>query len=107
MWRKTGAIALPLALSAALGACSTTGSVPSIRDRQGIQRGNIREGAREGDLTRREAGKLRARSRDIAEDRRDAISSGGIDQRERRELKERQQNLGKDIYRKRHNKKRR
>jgi hypothetical protein len=66
-------------------------SPTTIGERQHRQRGNIREGAREGDLTRREAERLRQQQRDIAEDRRDALQDdGSIGPKERRNIKRRQ-----------------
>ena len=76
---------------------------PSIADRQENQRDRIREGVDEGDLTRREAARLRERSRDIAEERRDARADDGrIDSRERRHIQHDQDRLGKQIRRERH-----
>ena len=74
-----------------------------IAGRQEIQREHIREGAREGDLTPREAARLRERSADIAEQRHEARDDDGrIDSRERRKIQHEQQKLGDDIYQQRH-----
>ena len=76
---------------------------PTIADRQENQRDRIREGVDEGDLTRREAARLRERSRDIAEERRDARADDGrIDSRERRQIQHDQDRLGKQIRKERH-----
>jgi hypothetical protein len=83
-------------------------SPTTIGERQQRQRGNIREGAREGDLTRREAERLRQQQRDIAEDRRDALQDdGSIGPKERRNIKRRQRNLGEKIHDERHDEQRR
>jgi hypothetical protein len=72
-------------------------------ERQENQRNRIEEGRAEGDLSRREAARLRERSRDVAEDRRDARADDGyIDRRERRQLQREQDKLNRDIYQQRH-----
>ena len=103
--RKTVILALTLAATQ-LGtlACGTGyRDGRTIAGRQEYQRDRIREGAEEGDLTRREASRLRERSRDIAEDRRDARQDDGvIDRQERRQLQREQNRLSDQIYRQRH-----
>jgi hypothetical protein len=95
-------LVLSLAQTAAF-ACGTQRDRVGINERQWRQRGNIAEGTAEGDLTRKEARRLRDRSRDIAEDRRDALRGDGyIDRGERRALRREQRRLGEDIYDQRH-----
>jgi hypothetical protein len=75
----------------------------SYSERQERQRDRIDEGRAEGDLSRREAARLRDRSRDVAEDRRDARADDGyVDRRERRQLQKEQDRLNRDIYQQRH-----
>jgi hypothetical protein len=74
-----------------------------IAERQDVQREHIREGVREGELTPREAQRLRERSAGVAEQRRDAREDDGrVDARERRQIRREQNQLGDDIYRQRH-----
>lgn len=96
-------LVLSLAQAATAVACGPRGDRVGINERQWRQRGNIEEGVSEGDLTRKEARRLRARSRAIAEDRRDARSDDGrVDRRERREIRRDQRELGQDIWQQRH-----
>jgi len=75
----------------------------TIGERQESQRERIREGVDEGDLTRREAERLRERSRDIADDRRDARADDGrIDPKERRKIRHKQNRLSDQIRDERH-----
>jgi hypothetical protein len=74
-----------------------------IEARQERQQDRIREGRYEGDLSNREASRLRERSREIDEDRRDAREDDGrIDGRERRAIQHEQDDLNRDIYQQRH-----
>jgi hypothetical protein len=75
----------------------------SVAGRQEYQRDRIEEGVDEGDLTHREARRLRERSRDIAQERREARQDDGrIDSHERRELRHDQNRLSDQIYNQRH-----
>jgi hypothetical protein len=90
-------------LIAGLTACGAPHRGPgpntSIRERQSMQRGNIREGVREGDLTRREANQLRDQQRDVQRSREQArYDDGYVDRRERQRIKKKQRRLGNEIY---------
>ena len=74
----------------------------SYSERQERQRDRIADGRDEGDLSKREAARLRDRSHDIAEDRRDARADGYVDRRERRQLDREQDKLNRNIYQQRH-----
>ena len=103
MKRSILAAALLVAAHASVIACQPASHGRSYSERQERQRGRIDEGRAEGDLSRREAARLRDRSRDIAEDRRDARSDDGyVDRRERRQLQREQDELNRDIYQQRH-----
>jgi hypothetical protein len=83
--------------------CTSARRPHGVTEHQSRQRERIREGVDERDLTPREARRLRERSRDIGEDRRDALEDDGrIDARERRQIRERQRELSEDIYEQRH-----
>ena len=84
-------------------ACEPAYRGRSYSERQERQRDRIDEGRAEGDLSRREAARLRDRSRDIAEDRRDARADDGyVDRHERRRIQKEQDQLNRDIYQQRH-----
>ena len=104
--RKTTILAMAaLAAVQMASACDAgyRGGRRTIAERQERQRDRIQDGAEEGDLTRREAARLRERSRNIAEDRRDARQDDGVvDRRERRQLRNRQERLSDDIRDQRH-----
>jgi hypothetical protein len=75
----------------------------TIPDRQQNQRERIQDGVEDGDLTKREAARLRQRSRTIQNERRDARRDDGrIDRHERREITRDQNDLGRRIYRQKH-----
>jgi hypothetical protein len=96
-------LVLSLAQTGVAVGCAHRHERVGVNERQWRQRGNIQEGVEEGDLTRKEARRLRERSRDIAEDRRDARSDDGyIDGRERRHIRRERRELGEDIYDQRH-----
>jgi hypothetical protein len=89
-----------------LGAGAVSGLAddrPTIRERQYNQRERIENGIEDGDLTHREARRLRERSGDIAEDRREMLSDDGrLDRGERRTLRHEQNHLSDAIRRERH-----
>jgi hypothetical protein len=94
-------------LAAGLLAASSVACVAddrrNIGEVQGRQRARIHNGIEDGDLTHREARRLRERSQDIGEDRREALSDDGrIDRGERKHIRREQRNLNDDIYRERH-----
>ena len=92
-----------LALAQTAGIARAADDRPTIVERQENQRDRIRDGVDDGDLTRREALRLRERSRDIAEERRDARADDGrIDRRERRHIRRDQNRLSDQITRERH-----
>jgi len=97
------AAALLVAAQVSVTACQPAYGDPSFSERQERQRDRIAKGRDEGDLSRREAARLRDRSRDIAEDRRDARADDGyVDRRERRQLDREQDKLNHDIHQQRH-----
>ena len=76
---------------------------PTIGERQYLERERIENGVEDGDLTRREARRLRHESQEIGEERREALANDGhIDRRERRHIRRDQRHLSNDIYRERH-----
>jgi len=102
MKRSVLAAALLVAAQASVIACQPAYQGRTFSERQERQRDRIDDGRADGDLSRREAARLRDRSHDIAEDRRDARADGYVDRRERRQLDREQDKLNRDIYRQRH-----
>jgi len=73
-----------------------------IGQRSYVQKRNINQGVRQGDLSRREAQQLRARQGQINQARwQSKVDDGYIDRRERRAIKKKQRRLGNQIQRQR------
>ena len=70
---------------------------------QARQRARIHKGVEDGDLTRKEARRLRQQSGEIGEERDEALANDGhIDRRERHEIRHDQRRLNDEIYDERH-----
>ena len=67
------------------------------------QHARIREGVKSGELTRKEAGKLRKQQKNIARHERKLSRDGDLTRHERRKLDRRQDKASKRIYRLKHN----
>ncbi len=67
------------------------------------QRARIQEGRASGDLTRREAGKLRQQQRHIRARKRLAMKDGVVTPREKHRIEQAQKRASRNIYRKKHN----
>jgi len=74
-----------------------------IENRKERQKARIAEGVKSGELTKKEAARIKARERDlnqqIREDRKDG---GGMTALERAKIEKRQDNISKDIYKQKH-----
>lgn len=74
-----------------------------IEERKDRQNERIIEGRKSGELTKKEAARIKARqqklNKQIREDRRDG---GGLSPAERAKIEKRQDNIGKDIYKEKH-----
>ena len=88
------------ALVAATGLAQT--KTPVVTDRQANQKVRIREGVKSGELTPKEAAKLRAEQRKIARDKAKAKSDGVVTPKEKAKLRHEQNKASKDIYRQKH-----
>jgi hypothetical protein len=75
---------------------------PVINKRQRVQRERIQQGVRSGELTRREAARLRAEQRFIRAYERHAKANGYVSWRERRRLDHLLDRSSRDIYRQKH-----
>lgn len=76
---------------------------PVINQRQRNQERRIRQGVRNGELTRNEAHHLRADERDIRQDKRMAKADGHMSRAERRHLRRDENRASRAIYRAKHN----
>lgn len=76
---------------------------PRVENRKDRQDARIKQGRESGELTKKEAAKIRARQKDlnqqIREDRRDG---GGLTAAERVKIEKRQDNISEKIYKEKH-----
>src|SRR5678816_2458937 len=75
---------------------------PGVNQRQHNQRERIQQGAKSGELTRRETGRLAEEQRDIRQLERGYNSDGKLTEAERRDLHHEQNQASRDIYRQKH-----
>jgi hypothetical protein len=73
-----------------------------VNGRERCERGRIQQGVRSGELTRREAERLRAEQFRIRAYEARARSDGSLSRRERYRLDEMLDRAGRDIYRQKH-----
>lgn len=78
-------------------------SAPLVDKRQARQAGRIVDGAKSGELTRREARSLVRGQKRIRRMKRRAAEDGEITDEERRRIRRAQRRQSADIYRKKHN----
>jgi hypothetical protein len=99
---KRTLLALTL-IVASVGTANAYGtSTPGIDGRQANQENRIRDGIRDGSLTRSEAGGLIQEQRRIQQLESRAKSDGYISARERNEIRRAQENASRHIYQERH-----
>jgi hypothetical protein len=80
----------------------------SIRKRSNNERERVTQGARSGELTKREAAKLRKEQKEIRKDVRVAKKDDGhIGPRERKHIRREQRKASRHIYRAKHNNRKR
>ena len=80
---------------------SQTGT-PRVTKRQVNQQKRIHEGVKDGDLTRRESVKLKAREAKIQHDKKAAKSDGVVTAREKARLRREENRTSRAIYRQKH-----
>jgi len=82
-------------------------TMPAFADgpaaRQATQEARIHQGVKSGELTRKEARKLRRQQRHIRRMRRRAHKDGKVTRRERRRIRRAQNRANRNIRRKKHN----
>ncbi len=77
-------------------------NTPVVTERQGNQQARINEGVKSGELTRREAAKLRAEQRAIRAEKRMAKADGVVTPAERAKIRRDQNRASRDIARQKH-----
>jgi hypothetical protein len=90
------------ALALAAGSALPHTADPSINHRQARQHERIAQGVASGQLTAREAGRLRAEPRAIAAEERFYKRDGHLSARERADLQRDLDRASRDIYREKH-----
>lgn len=75
---------------------------PGVDAREQRQKARVRQGVRSGELTRREADRLRAEEAKIKADEAAAKSDGKVTARERRKLQREENRASRHIYRQKH-----
>lgn len=81
----------------------TMAGTPSLDRREANQAGRIRDGVRDGSLTRAEAARLRAEQRGIRNEEARFKADGNVTPRERARVQRDQNRASRDIWRARHN----
>ena len=94
-------------LTVASAQTATTTNPPVITKRQHEQQQRIRQGVRSGSLTRREAARLEREQRDVRQDKRAAKADGTVTTQERAEIRHNENQANRQIYRAKHNNRRR
>ena len=79
-------------------------ATPGIDKTQKDQQERIKNGIKDGDLTKSETRKLERQQRNIQEDKLIAKSDGVVTKKERKHIRKEQVAASKSIYRKKHNK---
>jgi len=96
---KLTMIAVSLLIAGSVLAQTNT---PVVTQRQENQNARINEGVKSGELTKREAGKLRAEQRAIRAEKRMAKADGKVTRAERAKLRRDQNKASADIYKEKH-----
>lgn len=84
-------------------AASAQEATPKINKRQQIQQQRIQQGAKSGQLTKREVRQLEAREAKIQADKVNAKADGKVTPAERAKLTKEQNRASRAIYQKKHN----
>jgi hypothetical protein len=90
------------ALALSLGAVARAGDPPTVKERLHNQQNRIEHGVENGELTRKEAQRLRKGQREVRDMRQDAPEDGVVTQRERQAIKREQKDQSQRIYDQKH-----
>ena len=99
---KTFSAMVALVVFAAGSAAADGTRSPGVNARQHNQHARIHQGVKSGELTRREAHKVREEQRDVRQLERAYKSDGKLTRRERADLHHEQNQASRDIYRQKH-----
>jgi len=80
-----------------------TSTQAQVKKREVRQHERIHQGVKSGELTHREAKKLRSNEKDIHHDIKDAKADGKITPAERKDIRKDENKNSREIYRKKHN----
>lgn len=83
-------------------ALAATAQTPVINARQHNERARIRQGVRSGELTHREAARMRGREAGITAEKRAARADGIVTRGERRDIRRTENSASRAIYRQKH-----
>jgi hypothetical protein len=97
---------IPLIVAVFLAVSMAPGHAKTIKKREANQANRINQGVKRGQLTSKETTRLLHEQSQVEMERRQAMSDGKMTKGERKDIRHDQNRLGKDIHRKRHNKKR-
>ena len=96
---KSLAVAVSMLVAGTVVAQTAT---PGITERQENQKARIEQGVKSGQLTHREAARLRAEQRSIRAEKRLAKADGVVTPAERAKIRRDQRRASRDIYRQKH-----
>ena len=96
---KSLAVAVSMLVAGTVVAQTAT---PGITERQENQKARIEQGVKSGQLTHREAARLRAEQRGIRAEKRLAKADGVVTPAERAKIRRDQRRASRDIYRQKH-----
>ena len=95
------------ALGLSIAAFAQSTNTPRVDRRERNQQRRIRQGVRSGELTKREAHRLRRQERVTRAEERAAKADGKVTKRERRHLNRRENRTSRRIYRQKHDQQKR
>ena len=104
--KKSGRILIGAVVVTLIGTCGAYAGTndPVIQQRERNQQYRIDQGIKSGELTPREAGKLEAGQARVQQNEARMKADGNLTAQERRTLTKEQNRASKNIYRKKHNK---
>jgi hypothetical protein len=76
-----------------------------VEQRQENEQHRIDQGTKKGKLTPQEQERLKNQQEEIEKERQDAMEDGKMSKKEKKQIKHDENQLGKDIHKKKHNKK--
>src|SRR6185436_14766391 len=77
-------------------------NTPAIDKHQEGQRDRVKQGVASGQLTHKEAHRLRSKEADVRQEKRAAKADGSVSAEERASIRKKQDKVGKDIYNQKH-----